>query len=717
LRRALSVALAVAALAACSKTSQQPPILTPDSGTGGPPVTTGAAGSMVNTRVDAGPKSGDVLISIMSPAAPGPMGPTIQPVTAPVDVAAKITISMDGSDLVDPSSVRMTLTQEGSATIVPSVPLTGPSADSVYKGKLALEGLDSGEYTITVTAKSTTGTVGTASVKIRVDAGPVIDVISPVSAGHYKTSLFVQVVVDDGGFGPITANELSASIGGQPVPLTPVPTAPGQFRGTFDLEKPTPMRGDQLFVISAVNSRGTRTELRYVIVVDIVGPEITNTKPGPGEIVGRVIKLSANIKDGAGLNDSSIQVLIGDKTTPIFRLAPKNEIGTNVYSELFDTRNLPGCGAPSLGTCIVRPTISFRAADLLGNETTVSYEIAVDNTPPIADLVPPPIRAWKYDNGVRCSHAFDPLSRNWFIGDAPDDGCVVGQMFDLRARIQDGHNFATGLKQGPISGVDPERTAAYILDTTVLNGEPQPLVVDTDGDGACDAINPKLEPTTSPIQGPRQVLKVRLAPVTPAGAADFTDDPTLPITLAGGGTCRAGDEVDPPFDLCPLGPQPSLAISYAGGVPAIWAAEPVTIQDEAFCFGSQLDTKANNIVAVKKSNPPLLAPAGWKCIAIATADMNGNTSTSAPIRVYLDDYDLGGQTSDVFCPNRPATTPNAFPTIPAGAGNPPSCTGTYDKVTGVVSQKACTTRNFKLPPGNIELCRLGDCGTQQPPPP
>src|SRR5204863_7996637 len=129
-------------------------------------------------------------------------------------------------------------------------------------------------------------------------------------------------------------------------------------------------------------------------------------------------------------------------------------------------------------------------------------------------------------------------------------------------------------KQGPISMVDPEATAAYILDTTVLNGEPQPLVVDTDGDGFCDAVNPKLQPTTSPLVGPRQVLKVRLAPVPPAGIADFaTDDPTLPLTLPGGGVCLAGRDVDAPFDLCELGPQPSIAISYAGGLPSIWAAE------------------------------------------------------------------------------------------------------------------------------------------------
>jgi hypothetical protein len=341
--------------------------------------------------------------------------------------------------------------------------------------------------------------------------------------------------------------------------------------------------------------------------------------------------------------------------------------------------------------------MSVRAADLLGNETTISYEFAVDNIGPIADLVPPPLYVWKYDMGMRCSHSFDPLSRNIYDGDAPDDLCVVPQMFDLRARIEDDGNHATGLKQIPISTVDPDATAAYILDTPVLpGGEVQPLVVDTDGDGFCDALNPKLQPTTSPLQGPRQVLKVRMAPVPPAGAGDFaTPDPTLPLQTSAG-LCLAGRDVDPPVDLCALGPQPSMAISYAGGLPAIWAAEPVAPKDPAFCFGGQLDTKANNITAATGA-------AGWKCIAVVAADMNGNQSTSAPIRVYLDNYRFGGR-AETWCPN------NAVP--PAGAGPPPNCTGTYNKATGVVSTTpTCKSRNFKiLAP---EICERGDCGVPQ----
>jgi hypothetical protein len=704
LRRALGLLAALGALAGCGSKNAGPPIYTPLDG--GVPPTTGAGGTpMMGPPIDPGPSNGTVLIEIMSPAVPaaGAPPPSLS-VNAAADVSARITIAgMGVVDLVDPASARMTLTQTMNATIISSSPLVGPSGDNQYRGKLSLAGLKSGDYTITISARSTTGALGSASVNVKVDAGPVVTVLSPVPGGHYKTSLFVQLAADPGTLGPLSEAP-QASIGGQPVMLQPAGPA-NQYRAPFDLEKPLPLLGEQLFVVSATNSAGTRTEIRFVIIVDVEGPVITNTHPIPGQIVGGVVKFSADIEDGAGLNDSSIQVLIGDKTNPIFRLALKNEIGTKTYSALFDTKNLTACKL-NTDPCIVRPTMSVRAADLLGNETTISYEFAVDNIPPIADLVPPEIYVWKYDLGMRCSHRFDPLSRNTYNGDAPDDGCLVPQMFDLRARIEDDGNHAAGLKQIPISTVDPEATAAYILDTTVLpSGEVQPLVVDTDGDGYCDAVNPKLEPTTSPLQGPRQVLKVRLAPVPPAGVGDFaTPDPTLPLNLVGGGVCLAGRDVDPPFDLCRLGPQPSIAISYAGGLPAIWAAEPVAPKDAAFCFGSQLDTKANNVIAVKSVNPPLAGAAGWKCVAIVTADMNGNSSTSQPIRVYLDDYRFGGLAPD-FCPNKGVA--------PAGAGPPPNCTGTYNKTTGAVSQTACKTRNFKLGGNTAELCERGDCGIPQ----
>lgn len=661
-------ALVVSALfgvAACGNgTGSQNPTMKPGTVT---PMMPGNNNTDPPPIVDAGTPSGTVQVQIISPLADALLSTNMA-----ADVSARVTIG-NGTDLVDPATVRMALA-DSAGQALSAAPLVGPVGTDEYRGRLSVAGLKSGAYTLTVTARSTTSASGSASVNIRLDGGPIITVLSPIPGRHYKQSLVVQLVADAGDFGPIS--ELQATIAGTPIALTPT-GQPNQYRTTFDLTKPVALEGDQIFTVSAKNSNGTRTELRFIFNVDIEGPTITQTTPVPGEIVGGVVKISARVNDAAGVNDSSVQALLGDKTAPTFKIALTREGMSDTFSALFDSRLFTVCKLTS-DLCIVRPSISFRAADLLGNDRVVAYEFALDNIPPVADMAPPPIRDSKRNMGLRCSILFDPLDHNTRPGDAPDDLCQVPQMFDLRARIQDDGNTAEDIKQVPVSLVDPEATAVYVLDAP---SDAQPLVVDTDDDGYCDAVNPKLEPTTLPLTGPRQVLKIRMRPVPPAGEADFASDPgPLP---AG---CLPGIDPDVPDDLC-IGSQPSIAIAYLEKEPAIWSIEPIAPANPGYCFGSQFDSLANNVAAVQPAATTKLPPsAGWKCIAVVTSDRAGNSSTSAPLRVYLDDYKYGG--SAQFCK-----------APPANAGPPPSCTGTYDKATQVVSPKACKTRGFA--PGEI----------------
>jgi hypothetical protein len=259
---------------------------------------------------------------------------------------------------------------------------------------------------------------------------------------------------------------------------------------------------------------------------------------------------------------------------------------------------------------------------------------------------------------------------------------MVPQMFDLRARIEDTGNHAKGLKQGPLAGVDAANTAAYVLADTS-----QPLVVDTDGDGYCDAINPKLVPTTAPLTGPRQVLKVQMQPVPPAGQPDYRMDPNFPTTLA----CLNGVGTDPPPNICEV-ENPTVAISYADLQPSIWAIEPIAPADPRYCFGSQLDTNANNIPESKGTTNG----SGWRCLAIATADKNGNTSTSMPLRLWVD-YNYAGASEFSYCVQ------------PSNPGPMPTCTGTYNKVADTISMTACKTRSFKPTVNEQELCYQNNC--------
>ena len=132
----------------------------------------------------------------------------------------------------------------------------------------------------------------------------------------------------------------------------------------------------------------------------------------------------------------------------------------------------------------------------------------------------------------------------------------------------------------------------------MLDDENQALIVDTDGDGWCDPINPLLIPTTEPPTQNDQVLKVRLAPGAGQGDADFT---ATTAGLAELPVLPPGRPV-PPVPLCP-GNQPTIAIWLLDSLPAIWSVEHD--RRRRWCLGQQFDTLANNITE------------GWACIAVA----------------------------------------------------------------------------------------------------
>jgi hypothetical protein len=613
------------------------------------------------------PPSGDVVVGIGLPMRSDP--PPMFRSASLVDVVASVSIA-NGTDFVDGTSVRVTVTREGSTAILESGQLVLDSGDS-YAGRISLGDLQSDTYTLTVTARSSGGAVGSDSMTFLIDAGPVISVTSPVEGRSYKRTLTIEVVASDP-FGLMGAP--TATVGSIPVTLDPS-GVDDTFRGTIDFEAhDPPLFGDQLLTVRAVNNNGKRTEVQVVFFIDNEGPLITGTTPTPGEIIGQVIAVSAIVSDNAGVLDSSVIAVIGDETgTPLFEL-PLTPRGGGLYSILFDSARLTRCPEPpATDLCIVFPTVSFRASDLVGNETVIGYDFAVDNIAPVADLDPPNLRDTDQDRVLRCSHEFDPLGVDNFAGDMPNDLKMAPQVFDLRARIQDDGNRATGLKLTPHSLVDPRETSVFIM-----SNKGQPLIVDTDGNGSCDSINPLLVPTTQPPTQNDQVLKVRLAPVPPGGGADFTPDSTLPLAY-----CENGLAPEKPEPMCTFA-QPTIAIRYDFTEPAIWSVEPI---DDLHCHGNQFDAKANHI-----------EDGAWACIAVGTRDNAGNFSVSRALRVYID-YDYNGQ---------PATF-GANP--PASAGPAPSCTGIFDKATNTVSPGACTTRRFNrnLTNGEGYLCFRGDC--------
>ena len=610
--------------------------------------------------------SGEVVVVINAPVA-DPIQSYARGSLVPVQ--AQVSIA-NGTDVVDGTSVKLTLTKQGTTQVIETGQLVLASTTDAYEGRLNLGDLDSGIYTMTVTAASSGGAVGGRSVDFQIDAGPLLIVNSPIEGKSYKRTLTIEIVASDP-FGLDGASP-AATIGDIPVTLTPTGT-PDTFRGAIDFDaQDPPLFGPQLLTVEATNTNGKRTEVQLIFVVDNTGPVIANTTPAPGQMTGGIVTIAAQITDNAGVLDSSVIAVIADDTSsPKFEIALK-PAGIGVYTALFDTNRLTECKEdPDPSTCIVFPTISFRASDEVGNETVTTYAFFVDNIAPLADLDPPNLRDTKLDIGARCSWSFDPLGVDSNIGDMPNDNSYVPQVFDLRARIQDRGNFrAPGLKQPPIALVDPDRTNVFILDDEAL-----PLIVDTDGNGTCDSINPTLIPTTEPPTMNNQVLKVRLAPVPPAGFSDFTPDPSVPTMSTAGWPCIRGIDPEKPLPICSF-QQPTVAIGYADiekPLPAIWSVEPV---NEVRCHGNQFDTKANNI-----------GP-GWACIAVGTTDFAGNFSVSAPLRVFIDQ---AGNYNHAF--GDPG---------PAGA---PACTGVWNRATNTTVPGACTT--LKYPAG--QYCYRGSC--------
>ncbi len=643
-----------------------------------PPPTGGSSGSLFS---DAGTSDQQPVIEIRSPA-----GGALLAATSAPEVRARI---MASAGFLEPSSIHFILTRDDAAMGSPAATegmLTGPLTDAQFVGRLNLSGLAGGAYTLTIQAATTSGAAASATVSVNVDAGPGITIVAPAKGSHRKGSVVVSVVVDSTPFEP-TMLPLEATLAGHPVDLQPTNT-PNGYQGSVDFRGyDPPLNGEQLLTVAAKNANSTRTVATASFVVDDDGPTIDATFPLPADVVGRVIDVRAHITDAAGVVDSSIIALIGDQTTPQFKLNLLPQ-GAGIYSAPFDTAQLTHCGLlsgglPRPGTyCIVYPTVSFRAADDLGNETTLSYSFGVDNQPPLLDLNPPEVRIVRRKETIQCSWAFDPLGAHEIPGNMPDDNCAVGQVFQLRARAEDDVNGARFLEVAPLATIDPARIDAYILNDTS-----QPLTVDGDGDGICDRINPKLVPTTAPPKSTREVLKIRLAAVMPQGAADFTPDPSLSAETR----CNMGDDPDLPPVLC-RSEEPTIAISYGPRLPAIWSLEPVE-PSGLRCFGNQFDAFANHIGG-SSSRGLGTAPPGWACIAVQATDKVGNTGVSAPLRVWID-YD-GNQS----CPaqDHGATTP------------PPDCTGRFNEQTGTVDGTPCTSRRYTQPAAGPELCLDGNCG-------
>ncbi|HVR62439.1 MAG TPA: hypothetical protein VMU50_11095 [Polyangia bacterium] len=574
-----------------------------------------------------------VAISVDVPA-DNAIVPTQKPLVPTITVTVTLSPGVTGDDLATvtaevwstgpgakmQSSTKLTLTSR------PGAETPGAVEYLFAETPLDLTQLASGTFELHVTATTNASVTGTATRAFRADAGPRITVTKPIEGAPYKGSIAATVQIEDALFGPIS--DVSMTVGVQTLTVDGPTGNPARDYSTlidFNAYMP-PLDGEQLFKVSASNANGTKTTTTTRFVIDNAGPIIDQAVPAAGAIIGGITTISAQVSDPAKVLDSSVVAVVAHGSERFEVPLDPDPTKPGYYLHQFDTRLLDKHD--------VYPTLSFRASDLLGNQSSIGYTVALDNAPPLADLDPPPdFRVTVKDGSLwRCSWRFDPLG-----SDAVSDGDKVAQLFDIRARVEDQGNMplAGSIDIVPISTIDPNRVEVLILDDTS-----QALVVDSDGDGICDKLNPLLVPTSTPMSS-KDALLVNLVPITPAGAGDMTPDPSA-LDIG----CPPGTATEPPDPLCTT-TNLTAAIPYDfTREAAIWGLAPV-MSATPYCVGNQFDAFANNIQD------------GWACVVVRAADELGNQQVSRVLRVCIDHDGIGNE-----CPQGAvATVANGAPMV------------------------------------------------------
>jgi hypothetical protein len=473
---------------------------------------------------------------------------------------------------------------------------------------LDISKLATADYDLVVTATTQGGAQSTKRVRLTVDAGPVVVIKSPTDGGYYKSAANVELTAQQDKF---AVTSVTMAVGQNPAQAVPA-AGGGVYKTTLDFNAfSPPLEGELLVTFRVLNANGNLTQVTRKIVSDNKGPDISGTLPGTGDLIGTVIPLEATVSDPAGVMDASVVAVMANGNDRFE--VPLDRSTGNTYRKLFDTRQLPSYA--------LFPSVSFRARDKLGNESSVGYLVSLDNAPPLLDLDPPSVRRAKTaTGGVACSWRFDPVGP-----DAVDDGALVTQLFDIRVRAEDeGNKPLTGLADYvPIGGV--ASVTAYVLDDTT-----QPLVVDTSDppDGVCDDINPNVVPSTNP-DPERDAQKLEMTAMPARVGADFSLDPSRPAFCAPSAEAPPKPFCETTYDFskAEYGPDGahsyflSDVLSYGPNLPSIYAVPPIK-SDKIECAGRQFDS-SNHLKN------------GWACLSAKAVDKLGNSQVARPIRVCV----------------------------------------------------------------------------------
>ena len=552
-----------------------------------------------------------------------------------------------------------------------------------YEAKIDISSLALNNY-LWVVATDSKGNTNTSLIPFRRDPGPLITFLAPKSSERAKSSVSVNAVVNYD-VEVLDGEKLLVRIGSTSIAMTrkshDKTNKKQVWIGTVVFKDfNPPLTGNQMLIATMKNKNLTIGTATQTFFVDDKGPEFVSVSHSAGQIIGGTIKVFADIKDDAGILDSSVKCVIG-KALNIRIIDLKATATKGRYEALFDARLL---GVHDLYT-----VMSFRASDTLGNESHLGVTVILDNGPPVMEMDPPAnMHMSKKEKGkLQCSYPFDPVGM-----DALNDLYQVPQIIPMRVRIEDQGNLVPssgGVKW--LSGIDGKLVQLYVLDDTL-----QPLVVDSDEDGFCDSINPDVIPLgSSPKVG--QAVAIKMTGITPSGAADYYHSGKY---LPKWGCTSWGTETSAPEDyLC------KSVSSYV--IPPARCVKSSTVSiftipvvnsssTGVTCMGLPFDFLANKF------------DGGWACVAVSAQDKLGNKGVTPPMRVYVNYSSNKTCSTTVDCPKGEKCLPlivkgvstkkclflSQTSVLPATAGVPPTCTGTMSKKTGVVNpNKPCKFRN------------------------
>ncbi len=589
---------------------------------------------------------------------------------------------------IDKDSIVIEVSFDGQKLTAPGQPT--PATD-IFRAEFTLPTPKNGEIRVRCSAADIAQEPLTSfhSILTFVDLGPIITIFNPIDNTSYGKQVNVYFRVEEN---PVSQDDPGAAVDDASVKA---------FIGTsqlVDLSRdewgnyvtsvvfddpdlfPVALDGRSTLRVVAANRRGTVPVTRTVelnFIADSSGSVIEFVTPKAGDLIGGVFRTRVKVTDSAGVDPNSVIATIAN--TYDYPLLP---VGSNEYEGTFDSRNL--------SSDLVYPLMVVRARDAVGNQSSAGQIVALDTRRPLVDLDPYPMREVKKDGN--CSILFDPLGP-----DAPSDGEAVPQLTQFRVRVEDQSNGASASSTGlilPMAGVNAGKVQLFILDDAT-----GALVVDTDGDGICDDINPLLKPTSVP-QAANEAAVINMVAIDPKGSNFFPgivliEDQPMTVDhidfgqldwLGDGGCTRPSGGIDPPDALCePSGSALRIIRDSVTG-PAIYAIPPLSTLN---CTGNAIDLKGSNIAE------------GWACVAVRAEDNLGNVGVSPPMRICVDADNNQDNGCTCTNPHRRACTAGSDN---CGAGglcihgrcwNPldrscseqvglPNCTGVYDRVTNTI---------------------------------